>query len=83
MLAAKRLGKMHVVSQLDEGKTGYTLLIFGKLASEGWLKEFRQNVISSNSLFHKRRNVSHKHNRFGKFFHLEDFFENHYFSGYC
>lgn len=36
---------MHVVSQLDEEKPGYTLLICGKLVSESWLKEFRQNVI--------------------------------------
>ena len=73
---------MHVVSQLDEEKTGYTLLICGKLVSEGWLKEFRQNVILSNALLHQRQNVLHRHNSFDKFFHLEGFFENHYFSGY-
>lgn len=73
---------MHVVSQLDEEKAGYILLICGKLVSQGWLKEFRQNVIFSNALFHQRQNVLHRHNSFDIFFHLEGFFENCYFSGY-
>lgn len=82
ILAAKRLGKMHAVSLFDEEKPGYTLLICGKLVSEGWLKEFRQNVILSNTLLHERQNIFHIHNGFDNFFHLEGFFENNYIPGY-